>query len=100
MSFAIQTNDGHHLGFLLFSGGPTEGDCIFRSLPKESEGFNLPESDYLFELQNQGEFRWFDVGGGRFRVENNSAETIAEIAGGQMTSSSHEFLVVRLASGG
>ena len=98
MSFAIQSTDGQHLGFLLFAGGPAEGDCIFRSLPSDSEGFNLPESDYLFELQQRGEFRWIDVGDGSFRIECDSEETVANIVGGQMKSSSHEFRVVRLDS--
>ena len=58
MSFAIQSKDGRHLGFLLLAGGPVEGDCVFRSLPFESEGFDLRESEYLpFAL---GEYlSWF-----------------------------------------
>ena len=98
MSFAIQSIDGQHLGFLLFAGGPAEGDCIFRSLPSETEGFELPESDHLFELQQQGEFRWFDVGDGGFRIEGAPEETVAEIIDGEMTSSNHRFLVIRLKS--
>ena len=96
MSFAIQSDDGHHLGFLLCAGGPAQGDCVFRSLPKAFADFDLPESDYLFELQEQGEFHWFDTGGGSLRIENASAKIIAEIVGEQMTSSNYSFLVVRL----
>ena len=98
MSFAIQSKDGLHLGFLLLAGGPLEGDCIFRSLPSESEGFDLPESDYLYGLQQQGEFRWAVVGDGSFRIENDAAQMVAEISNGQMTGSNHEFLVVPLKS--
>lgn len=96
MSFAIQSKDGLHLGFLLFSGGPAEGDCIFRSLPSESEGFDLPESNCLFALQEHGEFRWASVGDGSFRVKDASAQTVAEIIGGQMNASNYRFLVVPL----
>ena len=44
------------------------------------------------------EFRWIDVGDGSFRIECDSEETVANIVGGQMKSSSHEFRVVRLDS--
>lgn len=98
MSFAIQSKDGLHLGFLLLTGGPVEGDCVFRSLPSEPEGFNLPESDHLYELQQQGEFHWADVGDGSFRIEDAAAKTVAEIIGAQMTTTNHEFLVVPLKS--
>ncbi len=98
MSFAIQSKDGRHLGFLLLAGGPGEGDCIFRSLPTESEVFDLPESDHLYDLQRQGEFRWADVGDGNFRIEDATAQTVAEIIGDKMTTSELEFLVVPLKS--
>lgn len=98
MSFAIQSKDGRHLGFLLLAGGPVEGDCVFRSLPFESEGFDLRESEYLYELQQKGEFRWADVGDRNFRIEDPSSQVVAEINGGQMASSGHEFLFVPLKS--
>ena len=98
MSFAIQSKEGLHLGFLLLSGGPAEGDCIFRSLPFESGDFDLPESDHLYDLQQRGEFRWADVGDGNFRIEDAAAQTVAEIIGDQMTASDHEFLVAPLKS--
>lgn len=98
MSFAIQSKDGLHLGFLLLAGGPAEGDCVFRSLPSEPGGFDLPESDHLYYLQRQGEFRWAAVGRENFRIEDAAAQTVAEITGGQMTASEFEFLVIPLKS--
>ena len=58
MSYAIRTPGGEHLGFLLTSGGPGSGDCIFRLLPFEAGNFDTPESEYLFTLQQHGEFQW------------------------------------------
>lgn len=54
MSFAIKNMEGKHHGFLLM----VEKDCIFRSLPNESEQFDTVEAKLLFELQNIGEFQY------------------------------------------
>jgi len=58
MSFAIQNEKGKHLGFLLMVGSDNVGDCIFRSLPSESDGFECAESELLFNLQSLGEFNY------------------------------------------
>jgi len=43
---------GKQHGFLLKVGD----NCIFRSLPVESEQFETTEAEVLYELQNIGEF--------------------------------------------
>ncbi|RXJ66756.1 hypothetical protein CS022_24505 [Veronia nyctiphanis] len=58
MSYAITSEEGKHLGFLLLAGDEAQGDCIFRSLPRESEQFDSVEYELLFNLQNAGEFQY------------------------------------------
>ena len=72
--------------------------ACFRSLPKEPEHFDSPESNHLFTLQQQEEFRWFRCKDGSFRVENAAAETVAEIDGDHLKSSNHLYVVVHLES--
>ena len=96
MSFALQTGAGHHLGFLLLAGGPINGDCIFRSLPTAAGAFELPESEYLYQLQQQGEFRWTALGAGDYKIQDSAGRIVAEIKAGYLLSSQFQFTVVRL----
>ena len=99
MTFAIQTTDGQHLGFLLFAGGPESGDCIFRSLPNESGNFDIAESEHLFDLQQRGEFRWSRRGDESIAIEDSDGALVAELSESRLTSSAFVFNVLRLGSG-
>lgn len=99
MSFALRTKDGRQVGYLLLSGGPKSGDCTFRSFPEERGDLDLPESEYLTELEQQGELRWKDAGEGRFRIEDTSAELVGERDGDELTSARFSFILKPLPSG-
>ncbi len=58
MSYAISNTEDAHLGFILLSGGPDEGDCLVRSLPADKKEIETPESKFLYSLQLMGELQW------------------------------------------
>lgn len=95
MSYAIRTLGGEHLGFLLMAGGPGSGNCIFRSLPFESENFDIAESEYLFALQQQGEFQWREADA-VCRISDHQGNPIASIRDSRLTSSEFCYAVERL----
>ena len=97
-TYAIRTVEGQHLGFLLMAGGPEAGDCIFRSLPFDSENFDIPESTHLYALQQQGEFQW-RLSDAVFLVLDGEGVPIASIRKDRMTSSSLSYEVERLGKG-
>ena len=96
MSFAVQSKNAEHLGFLLLAGGPNSGDCIFRSLPFESGNFDIPESEYLYELQLKGEFHWTKSDDQSYRINSPDGELVAELEGNEMTSGGYSYLVIQL----
>ncbi|MEM7146212.1 MAG: hypothetical protein AAF591_13830 [Verrucomicrobiota bacterium] len=64
-AIAIKNPAGRHIGFLLSAPnyadpdtGVEHGDCIFRSLPRDTEDFDDPLAEELFSLQQQGEFEF------------------------------------------
>jgi hypothetical protein len=44
--------------------------------PRVAVDFELPESEYLFERQQQGELQRTDAGGERFKIENSSRSSV------------------------
>ena len=96
MKFALQALDERHLGILRLAGGPKSGHCTFRSLPKEYRDLDLPESEHLYELEKQGEFRWKDVGDECFRIEDTSGGLIAQIEREELTTAKFTLQAIRL----
>ena len=97
-SYAIRTLEGQHLGFLLMAGGPDRGDCIFRSLPSDTQNVDIPESTHLSALQQQGECHWHTTESAVL-ILNDDGEPVASIANDRMTSSRLSYEVVRLGKG-
>jgi len=91
MSFAIQNMEGRHHGFILMA----EKDCIFRSLPNESDQFKTIEAELLFELQNIGEFQ-HEKTGAVIKITNPNYSEVITIADSTLNIGGNKFKVIEL----
>jgi hypothetical protein len=97
MSFAIRRLSQDHLGFILMSGEKAEGDCIFRSLPRNSKDFQSPDSLLLFELQERGEFSWLQKSG-KITIRDDHDSVVARIENNKLYIGNYVFEVISLQS--
>ena len=95
MTYAIRRISKEHLGFILTSGGPNSGNCIFRSLPVNSNDFDAPDSVLLYDLQVRGEFRWLREGD-TVLVKDDHGLVIARISEGNLSIGDFTFETVAL----
>lgn len=95
VTYAISNTEGDHLGFILLSGGPDAGDCLVRSLPVNGDKFDLPESEYLYALQQMGELRWERVSE-EFRICGPDGGALLTEKQGRMTGAGLVFAVEAL----
>ena len=93
-AWVIRTAEGEHLGFLLMRGGPASGHCVIRSLPFDAGNFDIPESEHLFALQQQGEFPWSKTDAG-LRIYDGYGSTVATVDAGRMTSADFRYEITR-----
>lgn len=94
MTYAIQNSEGQHMGFLLMAGGETSGDCIFRSLPRESELFDTNDAKLLYEMQLLGEFSYL-VAGDTVTFKHPRFSRNVSMRGGLLKAGDIEFRVQR-----
>jgi len=95
MSYAIQNTNGEHLGFLLLSGEGENGDCIFRSLPKNPELFESNETKLLYSYQEQGEFQWLVTSDG-LKIKHPSTGNTALISGNELNINGQLFKIIKI----
>ena len=93
MSYAIQNLEGKHHGFLLMASN----DCIFRSLPTESDQLETKESQLLFELQNVGEFQ-YSKNGSIINITNPNYSEVITITNSVLNIGNNKFKVIELAN--
>ena len=93
MSYAINNENGEHLGFLLIAGEGKNGECIFRSLPNKPELFETEESKLLSILQEQGEFQWSVTSNG-LEINNQITGSKAILNNSVLTINGHIYNVV------
>ena len=93
MNYAIQNLEGKHHGFLLMASN----DCIFRSLPTESEQFETVEAELLFKLQNIGEFQYSKIGS-VINIANPNYSELISITDSILNIGSYKFKVIELAN--
>ena len=93
MSYAIHAPDDELVGFLLFAGeSDRSGDCIFRAFPP----FNTPVAEFIYKLQEQGEFGW-RVEGDRVCILSADGSIIGFISDGHLTIGEHCLHAVDMA---
>ncbi len=95
MSYAIQNENGDHLGFLLMSDKNDIRDCIFRSLPIKSNLFESKESEILFNYQELGEFQWNKTIDG-IEIKHPKTGNNAFLSDGKLTINNAKFNIVQI----
>lgn len=82
----IQSASGEHFGFILFSGDPPSGDCIFQLLPGNSDAFHDPAFRLLetHGFRTAGEHRWQLRDGVIYLALSRGGSATIDLAGGRL----------------
>ena len=86
-ALAIQLSSGEHVGFVLFSGGPSAGECIFQVLPREADAFDDPAFKFLedYGFRIAGEHRWESDGDKILLTLSTGRTAVVHMAGENLT---------------
>ncbi len=94
MTFVLRTPEGEDVGVLLFADEEGEtGDCILRAFPPTP----LPVSDFLFELQELGEFHW-RLNGKGFEIFYPDHQPLGQIEDGRFSVGGYSLQAVPMSA--